>query len=111
MLPGKTKLPDAAIRLRQTTTCKRRAGLGLSGLLASPGLKRPAASAARIVAGIVGFFLILEFITRLELVPPVYLPRASTVLLRMAELLQDPNSCGMSERRSMPGPSGLHLPR
>jgi NitT/TauT family transport system permease protein len=47
-------------------------------------------SAARIVAGIVGFFLVLEFITRLELVPPVYLPRASTVLLRIVELIQDP---------------------
>ena len=40
--------------------------------------------------GIVGFFLVLEFVTRLELVPPVYLPRASTVLLRMVELMQDP---------------------
>jgi NitT/TauT family transport system permease protein len=47
-------------------------------------------SAARVIAGIVGFFLILEFITRLELVPQVYLPRASTVLLRMLELAQDP---------------------
>lgn len=66
------------------------AGPALSRLLASPGLKRPATSAARIVAGIVGFFLILEFVTRLELVPPLYLPRASTVLSRMIELMQDP---------------------
>src|SRR5262249_37581854 len=28
--------------------------------------------------------------TRLELVPPIYLPRASTVVRRMVELLQDP---------------------
>jgi NitT/TauT family transport system permease protein len=47
-------------------------------------------SAVRVVAGIVGFFLVLEFVTRLELVPPVYLPRAWTVLLRMVELVQDP---------------------
>jgi len=32
----------------------------------------------------------LEFVTRLELVPPIYLPRASTVVRRMIELLQDP---------------------
>ena len=36
------------------------------------------------------FFLIAEFITRLELVPQLYLPHASTVVRRMAELLQDP---------------------
>jgi NitT/TauT family transport system permease protein len=40
--------------------------------------------------GIFIFFLILEFVTSLELVPPIYLPRASTVVRRMVELLQDP---------------------
>jgi NitT/TauT family transport system permease protein len=44
----------------------------------------------RAVVGVVGFFLIIEFITSLELVPPIYLPRGSTVLYRMLELLQDP---------------------
>jgi NitT/TauT family transport system permease protein len=48
------------------------------------------ASAFRIVAGIVAFFLVLEFITSLGLVPAIYLPRASTVVERMAELLVDP---------------------
>lgn len=48
-----------------------------------------AASAIRIVVGILVFFLILEFITRLGLVPAIYLPRASTVVQRMAELLID----------------------
>src|SRR6266545_5043859 len=67
-----------------------RAGLAPLGLFAGPDLKRPAASAARIIVGIAAFFLIVEFVTRLELVPPVYLPRASTVVWRMIELLQDP---------------------
>jgi NitT/TauT family transport system permease protein len=49
-----------------------------------------AGAAARVATGILVFFLILEFITRLELVPPLYLPRASTVVHRMAELLADP---------------------
>jgi len=40
--------------------------------------------------GVFIFFLILELVTRLELVPPIYLPRASTVVRRMVELLQDP---------------------
>jgi NitT/TauT family transport system permease protein len=67
-----------------------RAGLVPSGVLASPDFRKPAASAARMVAGVVGFFLVVEFVTRLELVPPMYLPRASTVLLRTIELMQDP---------------------
>jgi NitT/TauT family transport system permease protein len=58
-----------------------------------PAAARPiaayAASAVRMALGIVLFFLVVEFITRLELVPPLYLPRASTVLHRMAELLLD----------------------
>ena len=49
-----------------------------------------AATAFRVALGIFVFFLILEFVTRLELVPPIYLPRASTVVHRMVELLQDP---------------------
>src|SRR6516164_4249812 len=40
--------------------------------------------------GYIHLFLILELVTRLELVPPIYLPRASTVVRRMVELLQDP---------------------
>jgi len=64
-------------------TAPIRAGLGWN-------LMRPAASAARILAGIIGFFLIVEFVTRLEIVPPIYLPRASTVLWRMLQLVQDP---------------------
>ena len=47
-------------------------------------------AAFRFAAGIAAFFLILECVTRLELVPPVYLPRASTVLGRVVLLLQDP---------------------
>jgi NitT/TauT family transport system permease protein len=43
----------------------------------------------RVALGIILFFLVVEFITRLELVPPLYLPRASTVVHRMMVLLQD----------------------
>jgi len=48
-----------------------------------------AGSALRIVLGIAAFFLILEFITSLGLVPAIYLPRASTIVQRMVELLGD----------------------
>jgi NitT/TauT family transport system permease protein len=58
--------------------------------LAGPHLLSRAATAFRVVFGIFIFFLILELVTRLELVPPIYLPRASTVVRRMVELLQDP---------------------
>jgi NitT/TauT family transport system permease protein len=44
---------------------------------------------ARAVAGVLAFFLIAEFIASLELVPSIYLPRASTVVYRMIELMQD----------------------
>src|SRR6185503_20439374 len=44
----------------------------------------------RLAAGIVAFFLAAEFVTRLEIVPPIYLPYASTVVARMAALLVDP---------------------
>jgi NitT/TauT family transport system permease protein len=56
--------------------------------VASSGVRR-AVSAFRVVVGIVAFFLVLEFITSLGLVPAIYLPRASTVMQRMAELLVD----------------------
>jgi NitT/TauT family transport system permease protein len=67
-----------------------RADLGRSSPFASPGLVHRIATAFRVALGIFIFFLILEFVTSLELVPPVYLPRASTVIRRMVELLQDP---------------------
>jgi NitT/TauT family transport system permease protein len=67
-------------------------GFGLSRLsLIGPRFRRRAASIGRSVLGLCAFFLILEFVTSLELVPPIYLPRASTVIYRMVELLQDPN--------------------
>jgi NitT/TauT family transport system permease protein len=66
------------------------AGLVPSVLLANQDFKRPGVAAARMIVGIVGFFLIAEFVTRLELVPSIYLPRASTVVWRMIELMQDP---------------------
>jgi NitT/TauT family transport system permease protein len=47
-------------------------------------------AAFRGLAGFAVFFLAAEFITTLELVPAIYLPRASTVLLRMLALLHDP---------------------
>jgi NitT/TauT family transport system permease protein len=50
-----------------------------------------AASAFRIFFGVATFVLVLEFFTSLELVPPIYLPRASTVLQRMVELLASTN--------------------
>lgn len=67
-----------------------RAGFGQARSFAGPHLLSRAATALRVVLGILIFFLILEFVTRLELVPPIYLPRASTVVRRMVELLQDP---------------------
>jgi NitT/TauT family transport system permease protein len=46
------------------------------------------------LAGAIGFFLVLEFFTRLGLVDRVYLPPASTVLTSMAVLLMDPGFLG-----------------
>jgi NitT/TauT family transport system permease protein len=66
------------------------AGLVPTGSLAGPGLKPHVASAVRMFVGIAVFLLLAEFVTWLELVPPLYLPRASTVVLRMIELLHDP---------------------
>jgi NitT/TauT family transport system permease protein len=44
---------------------------------------------ARAIAGVALFFAAAQFVTSLELVPPIYLPRASTVVWRMVELVQD----------------------
>ena len=71
-----------------------RAGFGQARSFAGPYLLSLAATAFRVVLGIFIFFLILELVTRLELVPPIYLPRASTVVRRMVELLQDPKFLG-----------------
>jgi NitT/TauT family transport system permease protein len=67
-----------------------RPGFGQSRPFAGSHLLSCLATALRIAVGILIFFLILEFVTRLELVPSIYLPRASTVVRRMLELLQDP---------------------
>jgi NitT/TauT family transport system permease protein len=67
-----------------------RAGSGQAGLLTGSNFGFRAGAFLRAVAGVAAFFLIAEFITSLELVPPIYLPRASTVVYRMIELLQDP---------------------
>jgi NitT/TauT family transport system permease protein len=69
----------------------------ISGTLRSSGnvrARQQLASAARVLAGILAFFLLLEAVTRLELVPPIYLPRASTVVERMIELAFDPKFLG-----------------
>jgi NitT/TauT family transport system permease protein len=71
-------------------TADPRAGFGQARSFAGPHLLSRATTAFRVVFGIFIFFLILELVTRLELVPPIYLPRASTVVRRMVELLQDP---------------------
>ena len=67
-----------------------RTGFGQSRPLVGPNFLHRAATAVRVALGIFIFFLILEFVTSLELVPSIYLPRASTVVARMVELLQDP---------------------
>jgi len=36
------------------------------------------------------FLLVAEFVTRLEIVPPIYLPRVSTVIARLDSLMVDP---------------------
>jgi NitT/TauT family transport system permease protein len=50
---------------------------------------RGAGATLRVALGIAVFFLVLEFVTSLGLVPAIYLPRASTVVQRMAELAVD----------------------
>jgi NitT/TauT family transport system permease protein len=58
----------------------------ISGASAAP---RGGAPVFRNVLGVAAFFLILEFITSLGLVPAIYLPRASTVVVRMFGLMSD----------------------
>jgi NitT/TauT family transport system permease protein len=70
-----------------------KAGRSPSGIPAGL-ISRSTSSALRVSAGILAFFLVAEFVTRLELVPPIYLPRASTVVLRMVELLRDASFLG-----------------
>jgi NitT/TauT family transport system permease protein len=67
-----------------------RAGSDHAGLIVGSNFSLRAGTVLRAVVGVVAFFLVAEFITRLELVPPIYLPRASTVVYRMVELMQDP---------------------
>jgi NitT/TauT family transport system permease protein len=43
----------------------------------------------RYVLGLLGLLALAEWVTRLELVPTIYLPYASTVIVRMWSLLQD----------------------
>lgn len=72
--------------LQETT----RAGFGQPGLWPGSSTRRHrAVSAFRVILGIFVFFLILEFVTSLGLVPSIYLPKASTVIQRMVELLAD----------------------
>jgi NitT/TauT family transport system permease protein len=52
-------------------------------------LRRRVAPAFRSVLGVAAFVLILEFVTSLGLVPAIYLPRASTVVVRTFELMSD----------------------
>jgi NitT/TauT family transport system permease protein len=75
------------LREAANTNAGHRTNRGFAG---PGGMRSRMASAFRIVIGIVAFFLVLEFITSLGLVPAIYLPRASTVVERMAELLIDP---------------------
>ncbi len=49
------------------------------------------AGPVRTVAGVAAFFLVAQLVTSLELVPQIYLPRASTIVLRMIELAHDPS--------------------
>jgi NitT/TauT family transport system permease protein len=70
---------------------KPRAGLGPSRPWPGAGAQRHrAGSALRVVLGVFVFFLILQFVTSLGLVPSIYLPKASTVVARMGGLAVDP---------------------
>lgn len=67
-------------------------GVGLDRLrilAGSPFQSQGAGAALRVALGIAIFFLVLEFITSLGLVPAIYLPKASTVVQRMVELAVD----------------------
>lgn len=77
-----------------TGSSDARAGLDPLASFAGPRVLRRAGTVLRITSGIVAFLLVAEFVTRLELVPPIYLPRASTVVFRIIELLQDPKFLG-----------------
>ncbi len=57
--------------------------------LSSPDLRKRLAAAIRVALGIIAFFLIAEFVTRLEFVPSIYLPRASSVVHKIFELSID----------------------
>ena len=59
-----------------------------------PGRRHKLIRYLRLATGIVAFFLLAEFITRLEIVPPIYLPRASIVVERMVSLLFNPTFLG-----------------
>ena len=59
-----------------------------------PGRRHKLIRYLRTATGIVAFFLLTEFITRLEIVPPIYLPRASIVVERMVGLLFNPTFLG-----------------
>jgi NitT/TauT family transport system permease protein len=67
-----------------------RAGSGQTEPLAGSNFRFRGGAILRAGVGVVAFFALVEFITSLELVPAIYLPRASTVVYRMIELLQDP---------------------
>jgi NitT/TauT family transport system permease protein len=71
-----------------------RSGLYPPKSLAGASVLGRAGTVVRITLGIVAFLLVAEFVTRLELVPPIYLPRASTVVLRILELSLDPKFLG-----------------
>jgi NitT/TauT family transport system permease protein len=67
-----------------------RAGSGRMEPLAGSNFRFRVGAILRGGVGVIAFFMLVEFITSLELVPAIYLPRASTVVYRMIELLQDP---------------------
>jgi NitT/TauT family transport system permease protein len=67
-----------------------RAGSGRTEPLAGSSFRFRVGAILRGGVGVIAFFVLVEFITSLELVPAIYLPRASTVVYRMIELLQDP---------------------
>jgi NitT/TauT family transport system permease protein len=71
-----------------------RAGSSRVGLLVGSNFRFRVGAILRAVVGVIIFFALVEFITSLELVPAIYLPRASTVLYRMIELVQDPKFLG-----------------
>jgi NitT/TauT family transport system permease protein len=68
-----------------------RAGSSQLGLLVGSNFRFRVAAVLRAIVGVITFFVLVEFIISLELVPAIYLPRASTVLYRMAALMQDVN--------------------